>query len=305
MHRLIWLGARLLGYPGRAPRRCDAEDGALLSRRRSRFSEHPELGQLVTFERFRYASEGLEVAAWAARPHGHAGDLPLLVYSRGGLGPHGVICEEDLRLLAHLAEAGPYLCVATEYRGNAGGHGEDRAGADSVADLVNVRLAAAALGGVDVEDWVLAGFSRGASNCLMAVRAGARPKAVGVIGVVADSAQAFREGSTLLRGAFRVSCGGAPGPRTAAEYSARSPLEWADQVPVPVLMLHAADDDVIRPSQSRALAARFEELGVPHELVLVPSAVHKLLDQEALRNRHLLDWFRRWRLGYDAARPGS
>lgn len=287
---LWWLGTRLAGYKGRRARPRDVADGTLLADEPAPpIPHHPE----IEVRRLRYASDGLAVTAYALWPRRAESALPLLLYGRGGLGPHGAVADEDLTFLAELADGGPYLVLATQYRGNDGGEGEDRAGAAASRDLGNLRHLAEHMPGADPRRCAVVGFSRGGTMALMAHRQGLRPDAIATIGCVTDLEQAFEEGDVLLRSAIRVSTGGRPAPRRAEAYAARSPRRWAEEVEAPLLLLHGDADEVIRVTQSQRMAARLAELGKPHELVVVEGGDHKLETHKDRRRQAVLAFLAR------------
>ena len=282
---LWWLGTRLAGYRGRRWTPRNLADGTLLAEEAApAIDHHPE----IEVRRVQYTSDGLAVMAYALWPRRAQEALPVILYGRGGLGPHGVVGEEDLEFLAELADGGPYLVLATQYRGNAGGEGEDRAGAGASRDLMHLRDLAAHMPGADPARCGVVGFSRGGTMAFMAHRQGLRPDAIATIGCVTDLEQAFVEGDLLLRGAIRVSTGGRPAKRRRDDYVARSPRLWADEIEAPCLLLHGDADEVIRVTHSQRLAARLAELGKPHELVVVEGGDHKLLTHKERRRNAVL-----------------
>ena len=289
VRKLLWLGTRLLGYR-RRPRSLRREpDGALLG---AEALPPSPVFRGAAVRRLQYVSEGLAVTGYALHPPVETGPLPVLLYARGGLGPHGALEDEDFDLLAELCTRGPFLGLATEYRGNVGGDGDDMAGEGEARDLANLLALAAHVEDADPDRALALGFSRGGTMVLMAARAGMRIRAAATIGGVMDLARAFEEGDVLLRSAIRVSTGGRPTKRRVAAYAARSPYLWADEIPCPLLLLAGDDDETIRVSQSLEMAARLKDLGKPHRLVVLPGGDHKLLRQPEARAAHLLDWFR-------------
>jgi len=59
-----------------------------------------------------------------------------------------------------------------------------------------------------------------------------------------------------------------------AQYRARSPLQFAGDIRVPVLLLHGLDDRVVPPEQSRAMARALSSKGVPTVLIEVEGEGH-------------------------------
>ncbi len=92
-----------------------------------------------------------------------------------------------------------------------------------------------------------------------------------------------------------------PLPAAAEQYRRRSPVHLADRITAPLLILQGADDAVVPPAQSRAIAERLRSLGRTVELQVYegeghgwgrPETVVDELDRvEAFLHRHV----RRWR----------
>ncbi len=285
---LGWLLSRLGGWPVRSPTRRPEPDGALLA-----VDEAGGAGG-VRVRRLRYASDGLAVTGYRLDPPGSEASAPgpAILYLRGGLGPHGRVMGPDLAFLGDLARELGIPVVASQYRGNDGGEGEDRAGEGEAMDGVRAVLAAASLGGIDPGRIGVLGFSRGATMAWMAMRRGFLPVTVMTIGGITETEAARREGTWLLAAAIHVATGGRPGARPPA-YRERSPLRWVPELPrVPCFLVHGESDEVVRPWQSVELAEGLGNRGVPVRLLRLPGADHKLDSIPAERLRLATGWFR-------------
>jgi dipeptidyl aminopeptidase/acylaminoacyl peptidase len=74
----------------------------------------------------------------------------------------------------------------------------------------------------------------------------------------------------------------------------RSAMYWAEQINVPVLILHGGADWRSEPiSQARAFANRLHELGKTYELIIYPDDDHGLSLNRADSDRRVVEWFRR------------
>jgi dipeptidyl aminopeptidase/acylaminoacyl peptidase len=62
-----------------------------------------------------------------------------------------------------------------------------------------------------------------------------------------------------------------------AQLAAQSPVLHADQIKVPVLLVHGDDDSTVRLSQSEAMLRALKQHGVPSELVVIKGGEHSLL----------------------------
>jgi dipeptidyl aminopeptidase/acylaminoacyl peptidase len=89
-----------------------------------------------------------------------------------------------------------------------------------------------------------------------------------------------------------------PLPEAAARYRERSPVHRADAIGVPLLLLQGADDEVVPPAQSKAIADRLRARGGEVELHVYEGEGHgwskpeTLVDElqrtEAFLRRHVL-----------------
>jgi dipeptidyl aminopeptidase/acylaminoacyl peptidase len=57
-------------------------------------------------------------------------------------------------------------------------------------------------------------------------------------------------------------------------YRAASPYHLATKAFPPTMLLHGTADTVVEHQQSEVMAQKLKELGVEHELILVPDAPH-------------------------------
>ncbi len=62
-----------------------------------------------------------------------------------------------------------------------------------------------------------------------------------------------------------------------AQLAAQSPVLHADQIKIPILLVHGDYDSTVRVSQSEAMAKALKQHGVPHELVVIKEGEHSLL----------------------------
>ncbi len=61
-----------------------------------------------------------------------------------------------------------------------------------------------------------------------------------------------------------------------AQLAAQSPVQHADQIKIPVLLVHGEDDWTVRLSQSEAMAKALKQHGVPSEFVVIKGGDHSL-----------------------------
>lgn len=240
-----------------------------------------------------YRSDGLRVRGYVFVPSGTTGALPVLLFARGGTGDDARIGRPLLAYLGGLARRGPFVVLATDYRGTDGGDGRDAYGGADVNDLLNLIPVAARIPGADLERTVLLGFSRGGINTYRAIQDGVPVRAAAVVSGPVDLARSYEQGGFFLKRALRGAIGGAPADMPE-EYRKRSALAWPRDVNVPLLILHGGRDDRIDGEQIRAFAQALTALGKTHELVEFPEGDHMLHNMSVARDEALLAWFDRF-----------
>lgn len=73
---------------------------------------------------------------------------------------------------------------------------------------------------------------------------------------------------------------------------ARSAIHWSDELPkVPILLIHAKDDDKVRYADSQKLAEQLEALGRPYLFASFDDGGHELTKYKAEIDAMILDWF--------------
>ncbi|MDR6550334.1 hypothetical protein [Paenibacillus qinlingensis] len=82
--------------------------------------------------RIHYLSDGLKVVGFIVKPKEIPGKAPLIIYNRGGAEDRSLIEIRQLStFFSFLAKKG-YVVLASQYRGNDGGEGQDRWGGDDI-----------------------------------------------------------------------------------------------------------------------------------------------------------------------------
>jgi dipeptidyl aminopeptidase/acylaminoacyl peptidase len=245
-----------------------------------------ELARLV------YRSDGLEVVAHLDRPRHAAGPLPVIVYNRGSW-----VMDDPVATYApfyrRLSRAG-YLVVAPQYRGSAGAGGRDELGGDDLHDVTNLVPVLAELGTADLDRVFMIGESRGGMMTYRAIQAGMPLRAAAVFGAFTDlegllaSMRADDPGRTQgMVDAIWPDFG----ERREEILERRSALRWAEDLTVPLLILHGGDDGDVPVGQSLALAGRLSDLGRKYQLVVYAGDRHALPHHQAERDTAILRWF--------------
>ncbi|MDQ3038695.1 MAG: prolyl oligopeptidase family serine peptidase [Pseudomonadota bacterium] len=235
-----------------------------------------------------YASDGQTVAGYLVQPKSDAavGKLPLLVFNRGGNGDFGRIDPLQLfRKLLPLAKAG-YVVVASQYRD------ADEFGGKDVGDVMRLIDLSISLPSVDASRIFLLGESRGGMMGYLVARKRTDITAMASVGGPTD----LLAGLDWRPEMERVYGARIPGYETKKRVAleARSALKWAEELPatMPVLVLHGEADDRVNVEDARAMAARLQQLGRPHKLIVYPGDSHGLENNKRVAHMEILNWFK-------------
>lgn len=298
-----------------------APDGTLLAREPWRLTTpYDEAGELTKFRftreayeearvqedcesfRLRYASDGLSIVGFLVQPRASSpSPRPAILFCRGGTADFGAIEPDDLVDFQRWARAG-FAVLATNYRGGGGSEGVDTwCGAD-VDDVMNLVALARNLGGIDVDRLYLLGRSRGGVTAYVALRRGLRVRAAAVIAGPSDLTTQDMQRAEFIDGdapEFRAI--GWPGwrklwpdfdVRRDEHLRARSAVAWAQELEVPILLLHSRADPRVPVEHSLRLAEELQKAGKEFELVVYSDDGHSLPLRWEDRDAHVVGWFR-------------
>jgi dipeptidyl aminopeptidase/acylaminoacyl peptidase len=207
--------------------------------------------------------------------------LPAVVLPHGG--PYARDHWGYDPLVQMIASRG-YAVLQLNFRGSTG-YGEQwrNAGHQAWGTIMHADITAGARwliaqGIADPARLCIVGWSYGGYAALIGVEK--EPQlyrcAVSIAGV-SDLTQMAQDDQRFYGG--RESAGDSMGT-DPAELRAESPLEHADRIRVPVLLIHGEDDYTVLVGQSKAMAAALERQGVRHRLVLIRHGDHSLLRPE-------------------------
>ncbi|HEX8511426.1 MAG TPA: prolyl oligopeptidase family serine peptidase [Propionibacteriaceae bacterium] len=217
---------------------------------------------------------------------GEPGTLPpLLTLCHGGPTAHA---SAGLDLAVQLWTSRGVAVLAVNYGGSSGygrGYRERLRGQWGVVDVVDCIAGAAALakaGRVDGQRLAVAGSSSGGYTALRALTtsdvfaAGISRYGVADLEGLATDTHKFE--ARYLDGLV------GPYPEQAQTYRDRSPLHDVSRLNAPILLLQGADDRVVPPNQSEAMAAAARAKGLPVALVSYPGEGHGFRRAENIRS---------------------
>jgi dipeptidyl aminopeptidase/acylaminoacyl peptidase len=241
-----------------------------------------------------YLSDGLKVVGFLWKPQDTAGkQFPLIIFNRGGNREFGKLTPGSYFGFYTYVSNG-FVVLASQYRGNDGGEGREEYGGADVRDVLNLLPLAQSLGYVDMHNIFMLGWSRGGMMTYLALKHNMPVNAVAVGGGLTDLVSAGKRRPVLANVWRELS----PGFEKHGEelLRERSAVYWAEQIDVPVFILHGGADWRAEPmSQAQAFAKRLQEFGKTYELIIYPDDDHGLSLNRADSDRRIVEWFRRYR----------
>jgi dipeptidyl aminopeptidase/acylaminoacyl peptidase len=256
-----------------------------------------------------YASDGLHVPGLLISPKvTGTRKWPAIIFNRGGNGELGSIRDNggpcvgmntsclDVADLYLIAKAG-FVVIASDYRYQGPTAKRDEWGGVEVDDVLNLVPALKSLDYVDSKRLYMLGLSRGGTMTYLAIKRGIPIKAAAVIGGVTD-VKAWvdsRPEMNLVNGneyidGFRNIWSDYE-HRAEEEYRMRSAVYWADQINVPILILHSRTDRMVPVTQALRMAEALQEQKKIYALHIYERDGHPLPQNREGRNRMIVDWF--------------
>jgi len=256
-----------------------------------------------------YASDGLTVRGILIKPKAPGTrKWPAIIFNRGGNGQLGSLMDNglpcglantsclDLVDLYLFAKAG-FVVIASDYRYQGATVKRDEWGGVEVDDVLNLVPALKSLNFVDPERLYMLGLSRGGTMTYLAIKRGIPVKAAAVIGGVSD-VKAWVDATPqmgLVNGNQYIDGFANIWPdyehRAAEYYRARSAVYWADQINVPVLILHSRTDRLVPVTQALRMAEALQEKNKVYALRIYARDGHALPQNREDRDRMIVDWF--------------
>jgi dipeptidyl aminopeptidase/acylaminoacyl peptidase len=241
------------------------------------------------------APDGYPVHGWIVRPEG-PGPHPVLLMIHGG-----PFTQYGLRLFdeSQVYAGAGYAVIMGNPRGSSGygqAHGTcivGDAAAIAAGDLLALLDAGLATGGLDgSRAGVLGGSYGGYMTTWLAAHQGHRFKAA-VSERAVNAIDSFH-GSSDIGWAFAAALWGSD----PAGWAAQNPLSFADQISIPMLIVHSENDWRCPVEQAQRLFVALKLRGVPVEMLLFPGEGHELTrngrpSHRVARFEAILDWWDR------------
>lgn len=220
------------------------------------------------------ARDGLEIAAVLTLPLGKKNKLPLIVMPHGG--PFARDAEEWDWWTQFLAERG-YAVVQPNYRGSSGygtifaQKGQGQWGLAMQDDLNDAVTELATLGIADPKRVCMVGASYGGYAAMRAAqRDGKLYRCAVSFAGVSDLNRMLRQNGDFLGGAARQDWLKMQAP----DLKGVSPINYAGEFSIPLLLIHGKKDRVVPHVHSRALAQKLKAAGKDVLYIEQPEADH-------------------------------
>jgi dipeptidyl aminopeptidase/acylaminoacyl peptidase len=234
-------------------------------------------------EKIAYSSDKLKVKGYISYPLDKSKKYPCIIWNRGGLGNKGAIDSFTARgIFGQIASWG-YVVIATQYRGNDGGEGQDEFGGDDVNDVLNLIPLAVEIENADTTKWGIEGWSRGGMMTYLALlknpnfsvkdgyASGVRCAVlVGAISDFKSYVQSNENRIDIYKNLFSEK-------DFEKKLEERTVINFVDKLPnIPYLIMHGKSDDTVPVEQSIKIAEKLDELDYEYKLVLFDEGDHFL-----------------------------
>jgi len=244
-----------------------------------------------------YMSDGLRVEGLMAKPK-EEGNYPCIIYNRGGNRDFGSLkVAHGAMKLGKIAKEG-YVVIASQYRGNAGGQGQEEFGGADVNDVTILPEVLKEVEGADTKRIGMYGWSRGGMMTYLALTKTNKIKVAATGGAPTDLVNRDREGMEKVYAEL------IPGYQDGRDkvLTERSALFWVDKFPknVPILLMHGNADWRVKSTQTLQLALEFEKHRIPYRLKIFEGADHGISEFTEEVDQEVIGWFNRYLKGVSA-----
>jgi len=226
-------------------------------------------------EKMTYRSDGLKVKGYLAYPSDESGKYPCIIWNRGGIGERGAIDTFTAKgVFGQIASWG-YVVFTSQYRGNAGGEGNDEFGGDDLNDVLNLMPLAEEIECADTEKWGIEGWSRGGMMTYLTLTRNHNFKCAVITGGIANLGCSSDE-SKFMRRLYEVTMGNYGDDNFKQACESRSILNFSEKLSrtTPMLILHGTADNRVLPHDSLDLSYHLLDHDIPFRLVMLEGGDH-------------------------------
>lgn len=174
---------------------------------------------------------------------------PCTVFNRGGNRDYSMLEKQDAAYLCSQLET---IVIASQYRGSTDSSGSDEFGGADVNDVLKLIDICENLEFVNMDKLYAVGASRGGMMSYIAARQDERIKKLVVISGIADLVSTYNERDDMKE-MLEELVGGSP-EEMPNEYEKRSAINWANEIEIPVLVIHSKNDKKVSFYQGQTMA---------------------------------------------------
>ena len=236
--------------------------------------------------KFTYNSDNYQVKAYISFPLSLVESQSTgkcILYNRGGNSKIGLLSDEDT---AKLCVSANRIIIASQYRGTDGGTGKDEFGGKDINDVLKlIDLCEKQFSFINMEDFCVLGVSRGGMMSYMTAKQDDRVKRIIAISAVSDLFASYEERDDMKK-VLRNYIGSTP-EENPYEYEKRSAIYWANEISVPVLIIHSKNDEQVSFSQAEAFNSELKKYNDEVSFVVREDNIHGLSYSDS---QTILDW---------------
>ncbi len=215
-----------------------------------------------------YLSDGEEAEAFIMKPK-EEGNYPVLFFNASSK----IKDMEDKRAAFYWFSSffsEDYIIVAPKYGGDYGGNQlEDFSAADSEQFLDLVKLTKS-LPYIDKNKMAAIGIEKGGQLVYQAIKNNIGLNAAVVSNTPTELIELYNDSISARKKIFEDKLGGTPS-EAKENYIAKSPYYWAEEIDIPLLILHSKEAKNVKSAQSRKLVDKFNEIGYKNYEAIINS----------------------------------
>jgi dienelactone hydrolase len=240
-----------------------------------------------------YLSDGLQVKGYLVEPAA-VGRYPGVIVNRGGNREFAALTPRSVaQILARVASWG-YVAVGSQYRGNAGGEGQEEFGGAEVDDVLNLIPLLESRPAADASRLGMYGGSRGGMMTYLALARTDRIKAAVIRSGVSDLLSG-RRARPEMDSVYMELIPGYNGENDRPLIE-RSAVRWVDRLckTTPILLLQGTADWRVEPQECLDMAKALQAAKHPYRLVMLEGADHRLSEHTTEAYRQIRGWLDRY-----------
>jgi len=253
----------------------------------------PDIADIIdstNFYSITYLSDGLKVKGYLAIPK-KPGVYPAIIYNRGGNRDFSALSDGQIIRMLGLVSSWGYVCIASQYRGNGGGEGQEEFGGKDVNDVLNLIPCLEQISQADTSRIGMLGWSRGGMMTYLALARTCRIKAAVSGSGMADALMNTQK-RPEMDSVFAELVPGYASNRDSALKS-RSAVYWADKIckTTPLFLLSGSADWRVSPDEVLELVGALYKAKHPLRFEFLEGGQHSLVEHFEEVNRSIRLFF--------------